>query len=181
MWFPERDETSYPCARLALNAVDPEPEIFARTRAALEEAQTAAEADLEAARRRQAQLDHDLASATALVDRLRELSQSLADSEGSKQSAQTTHRKSRQGGSDAHFERARWGDGRSRTDAVLESLDREPRPMTLADIVSALHNDGRSDESKSVAATLSYLKRQNKVVNTDGRWERRDLAFAKAP
>lgn len=52
----------------------------------------------------------------------------------------------------------------SRTDAIVAVLKRGAGPMSPAQVTAALNQAGRSDELRSVTATLTHLLRSNRVI-----------------
>jgi recombinational DNA repair ATPase RecF len=52
----------------------------------------------------------------------------------------------------------------SRTDAIVVVLNRGAGPMSPAEITAALNEAGRSDELRSVTATLTHLLKGNRVI-----------------
>ncbi|MGB3411178.1 MAG: hypothetical protein WBA45_08260 [Microthrixaceae bacterium] len=51
-----------------------------------------------------------------------------------------------------------------RTDAIISVLQRDPVAMSPSEVVDALHEAGRTDELRSVTATLAHLMKVNRVL-----------------
>lgn len=68
----------------------------------------------------------------------------------------------------------------SRSEAVLQVLGAENRPMSRLDIVGALADVGRvEDDADAVSAALAYLRRTGKVERVAaGQWSARDAGGA---
>lgn len=60
----------------------------------------------------------------------------------------------------------------TRTEVLTEIFQQSQQPyITMDDIMKELQTRGRSDDRRSVHATLSYLKRQNVAKSVDrGKW-----------
>lgn len=52
----------------------------------------------------------------------------------------------------------------SRTDAIVAVLSRGARPMSPSEVTEALNRAGRSDELRSVTATLTHLLKSKRVI-----------------
>ena len=58
-----------------------------------------------------------------------------------------------------------------RVKAVQMVLDSTQQPLTAAEITEALAKNGRTEDRKSVAAAIGYLKQHGKVQSTErGKW-----------
>lgn len=55
----------------------------------------------------------------------------------------------------------------SRVDAMMSILQDHEQPVTVDEIMSELAAQGRPDEKRLVHSTISYLKRNHKVIQTD--------------
>jgi hypothetical protein len=54
--------------------------------------------------------------------------------------------------------------GLARTDAILSILRTKGSPLSPTEIVSSLNGSGRSDDRRSVTATLDYLLKQKQIL-----------------